>query len=131
MLVATASAVARSAPTASSASGLLGGVMALLLVLGLILGLAWLLKRMPGSAFRQSEQLKIIASLPLGAKERAVVVQVGDQQLLLGVSAGSVTLLQTLPEPLQLPPSPQLADLKKLPDFAQLLAQRMRKDSKK
>ncbi|RXR02643.1 flagellar biosynthetic protein FliO [Pseudoxanthomonas composti] len=131
MLLATAGAVARSAPAASSASGLLGGVMALLLVLGLILGLAWLLKRMPGSAFRQNEQLKLIATLPLGTRERAVVVQVGQQQLLLGVSAGSVTLLQTLPEPLQVPPSPQLADLKKLPDFAQLLAQRMRKDSRK
>ncbi|MET0288043.1 MAG: flagellar biosynthetic protein FliO [Pseudoxanthomonas sp.] len=131
MLLAAASAATRAAPPASTAGSLLGGVFALLLVLGLILGLAWLLKRMPGSTFRQNEQLKVIASLPLGTKERAVVVQVGDQQLLLGVSAGSVTVLHTLPEPLQMPPAPQLSDFKKLPDFAHLLAQRMRKDSKK
>ncbi len=107
---------------------LFGAVLALLLVLGLIVGLAWLLKRMPGSGFRPAEGLKVVASLNVGAKERVVVVDVNGEQLLLGVSAGGVRTLHKLPEPLQPAAPTQLPNLKKLPDFAQLLSQKLRKD---
>ncbi len=113
---------------AASAPGMMSAFLALLLVLGLIVGLAWLLRRMPGSGFRPAEGLRVVASLQLGAKERMVVVEVGGQQLLLGVSTGGVSLLHTLPEPLPPVPAPKLPDLKNLPNFAQLLAQRLRKD---
>ncbi|WCE03726.1 flagellar biosynthetic protein FliO [Pseudoxanthomonas sp. JBR18] len=107
---------------------LFGAVLALLLVLGLIVGLAWLLKRMPGSGFRPAEGLKVVASLNVGAKERVVVVDVNGEQLLLGVSAGGVRTLHKLPEPLPPAAPTQLPNLKKLPDFAQLLSQKLRKD---
>jgi len=42
----------------------------------------------------------VVTSLSLGAKERIVVVQVADKQLLLGVTAQQVTLLESLAEPL-------------------------------
>ena len=113
---------------APAAPGLFGAVFALLLVLGLIVGLGWLLKRMPGSGFRPSAGLRVVASLPLGAKERVVVVEVNNEQLLLGVTAGGINVLHTLPEPLPVPPPAKLPDLKKLPDFAQLLAHKLRKD---
>ncbi len=120
-----ATQVGNQAPTSP---GLFGAVFALLLVLGLIVGLGWLLKRMPGSGFRPAAGLKLVASLPLGAKERVVVVEVAGQQLLLGVTAGGINALHTLDTPLPTPPPPSLPDLKKLPDFAQLLAQKLRKD---
>ena len=116
----------RQAP--SSSAGLLGGLLALLLVLGLILGLAWLLRRMPGSALRQSAGLRVVASAQLGVKERAVVLEVNGEQLLLGVSAGGVSLLHALPEAMPEPPAQTLPSLKDLPDFAQLLSKRLRKD---
>jgi len=114
-------------PPAAAGPGLAGAFFALLLVLGLILGLAWLLKRMPGSGLRPAEGLRVVASLPLGTKERAVVVEVGGRQLLLGVSAGGVSLLQELPEPLPPAEAPRLPNLKELPNFAQLLSQRLRR----
>lgn len=106
-----------------------GAMFALLLVLGLIIGLGWLLKRMPGSGFRTSEGLKLVASLPLGAKERVVVVEVNGEQVLLGVTAGGISVLHTLPVPLPPTPPPSLPNLKQLPNFAQLLSQKLRKDS--
>ncbi len=114
---------------APSSPGLLGAMFALLLVLGLIVGLGWLLKRMPGSGFRTSEGLKLVASLPLGAKERVVVVEVNGEQVLLGVTAGGISVLHTLPVPLPPTPPPSLPNLKQLPNFAQLLSQKLRKDS--
>lgn len=114
---------------APAGPGLFGAFFALLLVLGLIVGLAWLLRRLPGSGFRPADSLKVVASLQLGAKERAVVVEVGGRQLLLGVTPAGISRLHELPEPLPPVEPPKLPDLKNLPNFAQLLAQRLRKDS--
>ena len=110
---------------APSSPGLAGAFFALLLVLGLILGLAWLLKRMPGTGLgiRPSEQLRVVSMLSVGAKERVMVIEVGKEQLLIGVTAGGITALHTLPEPLVVAPAPAL------PNFAELLAKRLRKES--
>ncbi len=114
---------------APTSPGLFGAVFALLLVVGLIVGLGWLLKRMPGGGFRASDGLKLVASLPLGAKERVLVVDVNGQQLLLGVSTGGIALLHALPETLPVAPAPMLPTFKQLPQFAQLLSQKLRKDA--
>ncbi|WP_414493531.1 flagellar biosynthetic protein FliO [Stenotrophomonas maltophilia] len=113
---------------AAAAPSLFGAVLALLAVLALVIGLGWLLKRMPGSGFRPAEGMKLVASLSVGAKERVVVVEVNGQQLLLGVTAGGINTLHTLPEPLPPPASVRVPDFKNLPNFAQLLQQRLRKD---
>ena len=114
---------------APSSPGLAGAFFALLLVLGLILGLAWMLRRLPGAGFRPADGLRVVASLQLGAKERAVVVEVGGQQLLLGVTAAGISRLHELPQPLPPAEPPKLPNLKDLPNFAQLLSQRLRKDA--
>ncbi|MCC4622276.1 flagellar biosynthetic protein FliO [Xanthomonas cassavae CFBP 4642] len=124
-VAAKATQVGAQAPATPS---MFGAVFALLLVLALIVGLGWLLKRMPGSGFRSSEGLRLVTSLAVGAKERVVVVEVNGQQLLLGVTACGITTLHTLPEPLPPTPAPSLPNLKQLPNFAQLLAQKLRKD---
>jgi flagellar protein FliO/FliZ len=132
--LATFAVIAAAAPAATRAAapaapGLFGAFMALLLVLGLILGLAWLLRRLPGAGFRPSEGLRVVASLQLGAKERAVVVEVGGQQLLLGVTPAGISRLHELPQPVPPVEAPKLPNLKDLPNFAQLLSQRLRKDA--
>ena len=99
--------------------GSLGGaVFALVLVVGLILGLAWLVRRMPGlGGGAANPALRIVGSLALGPRDRLVVVEVGQTQLLLGVGAGGTRTLHTLEQPL---PG---AEAKASPAFAQLLAQ--------
>ncbi|MFP7722199.1 flagellar biosynthetic protein FliO [Lysobacter sp. A3-1-A15] len=101
---------------ASTAGSVAGSLFALLLVVGLILGLAWLAKRLPGAAGGGANgALRVVASVPLGQRERAVVVDVGGTQLLLGVGPGGTRTLHTLAEPLPQADAP--------PPFAQLLAQ--------
>jgi len=74
-------------------------ILSLLMVLGLIIVCAFVLKRF--NLTQQSvSQLKVVTSLRLSAKERVIVVQVGDQQLLLGVTGQKITLLDKLSEPL-------------------------------
>ena len=130
MLAAAAAPLAKAAMPvgqhAPATPSLFGVVFALLLVLALIVGLGWLLKRLPGSGFRPSEGLKLVTSLNVGARERLVVVEVNGQQLLLGVTANGITTLHVLPEPLPVAAAP---DFKQLPNFAHLLSQKLRKDS--
>jgi flagellar biosynthetic protein FliO len=50
--------------------------------------------------------IEVLAQTSLGAKERAVIVRVDGERLLLGVAGGQVTLLKTLsPEDPTPPPA--------------------------
>lgn len=107
-------AAQESAITAGQVSGLL---LSLLLVIGLIFACAWLVKRVSGIQHSSSKQLKIVSSLSLGTKERAVLIQVGDEQILLGVAPGRVSALKTLENNIQVTapePIDFAAQLKKL-----------------
>lgn len=74
-------------------------IMSLLMVLAVIVISAMILKRFQGVRHTVNG-LKIVTSLHLGAKEKLVVVQAGDKQLLLGVTTQQITLLETLDKPL-------------------------------
>ena len=93
----------------------LGG---LALVLAVILGAAWLLKRVQPARFAGSRMLRMVAQLGVGTRERIVVVEIGEQWLVLGVTASSIRTLHTTPRLAgEAPPVPA----EKLP-FAQWLA---------
>lgn len=71
-----------------------GVVLSLVVVIGLILLAAWLLRRSPlGGATRKSGPLRIIATLPLGPKERLVLVEAVGRELLVGVSPAGIVPL--------------------------------------
>ncbi len=75
-------------------------VLGMILVLGLIVLSAWVLRRFNRFQSAASGQLKVVGGLSMGARERVVLVQVGEQQLLLGVAPGRVQTLHVLDEPL-------------------------------
>jgi flagellar protein FliO/FliZ len=112
------------APAGGAGVGSIGGaVLALALVVGLILVLGWLAKRMPGIGGASNPALKVVGSLSLSPRERVVVVAVGDTQLVLGTGAGGTRVLHQLDTPLPLPQP------KAPPAFAQVLAQHFGKKS--
>ncbi len=88
------------APGSGTLGALGASLIALLLVVALILALAWLLRRLPGGALRPHRDLRVVAQLAVGVRERVVVIAVGERQYLLGVTAESVNLLQQLDPPL-------------------------------
>lgn len=92
-------------------------VGALMLVLLVIVALAWLLRGMQRMSGNWRSDLRVVGQIPLGSRERAVVVEVGDEQFLLGVGPGQVRLLCRLDQPLA-DPSP---DASASPPFKALL----------
>ena len=83
--------------------------LALAVVLAAIFGLAWLVRRVRGVAGSASA-LGVLAEVRVGPKERAVLVKVGGEQLLLGVAPGRVAMLHVLAQPIAIdrgiPPAP-------------------------
>ena len=77
----------------STGGGTLRVVLALILVLGAIYAAAWLMRRLRGVGSAGTGNLQVISQVALGARERAVLLRAGDQQVLLGVSNGSVRFL--------------------------------------
>jgi flagellar protein FliO/FliZ len=81
------------APTASFMQTMLG----LVAVLALLLGLAWLLKRFGPRQPAGNAQVKLVGALSLGGRERILVVEVGEQWIVVGAAPGQVNALATMP----------------------------------
>ncbi|MFZ3288714.1 MAG: flagellar biosynthetic protein FliO, partial [Telluria sp.] len=71
----------------------------LCLVLGLLAMLAWFLKRYGPKAAAGPARLRIVGALNLGGRERIMVVEVGEQWIVVGASPGRVNALATLARP--------------------------------
>lgn len=85
----------------SGAGSLLQMSIALIAVLAVIFALAWVARRMQRGGLRGAAVLRAHASLSLGPRERAVLVEAAGQYLLLGVASGQVRVLHrydTAPE---------------------------------
>lgn len=96
------------APVAGTLNGGIGGqllqlVLGLLLVIGLIFVLAWLMRRVQRAGPAGNQVIKLVGSRALGTRDRLVLVQVGNEQVLLGVSPGTITALHVMNEPVEVP----------------------------
>ncbi|MBC3271609.1 flagellar biosynthetic protein FliO [Pseudomonas sp. SWRI81] len=126
---ATAAAPVAAAPMVNSgvAGQLTQLVFGLLLVVGLIFFLAWLLRRVQQAGpAGKGQVIELIGSRALGPRDRLLLVQVGNEQILLGLSPGTITALHVLKEPVEVPDNSEKAT----PEFAQQLLKILGKDQK-
>jgi flagellar protein FliO/FliZ len=88
----SADAVVQTSPT----GGLLKMALGLMLVLGVMAGVAWLAKRMlPGVGNKQST-IHVVGSANVGTRERVVVLEVAGRWLVVGVAPGQVSAIANL-----------------------------------
>lgn len=92
---------AKENPGIVSGSDIGAMVLALFAVLAVIVVLASLLKRF-NLKFQGVSGVKVLSSVSLGAKERLVVVDVGGEKLLLGVTQQRIDCLKELPNDINL-----------------------------
>ena len=92
---APATATVTSAP--SSAGSLLQVIFGLIVVLGLLAGALWVLKRVGGGRLAGGSVVKIVGGVSVGNRERVMVVEVADQWIVIGVAPGQVSKLADMP----------------------------------
>jgi len=86
------------AETGMASTGL-RAVFSLVLIIALMFGLAWAMKRYgPMAKVRKSFGLDILGQVSLGARVNLALVRVGRSVLLIGVTANQVSLLKDMEE---------------------------------
>jgi len=146
-LLQSANALAGTASTSAS-GGMLKTILGLAVVLGVMMLVAWLVKRFMPGVGTQNSAVRIVGGVNVGARERVVVLEIAGRWIVVGVGAGQVssianlepsTPLSAVPSaeqgtdaqsPFNQPTLPAGFD-KAMPSFANWLKQSMTKFSEK
>jgi len=75
-------------------------LLALAVVLGLFFSVVWLIKKVGNIQTQKGNDIQIISATAIGAKDRLVLVQVGSEQFVVGVSNSGIQKIHTLSVPL-------------------------------
>jgi len=69
---------------------------ALLFIIVLIFGFAWLMKKMQLTQHSNNGLIRIVAAISVGQRDRIALIQVGEEQILVSMSPGKINKLHTL-----------------------------------
>ena len=97
--VATVATPAFPAGPGIGSGDLLGVGIGMFIVVAVIVALGWLYSRSRFLGGGANDVINVVASRSLGPKERLIVVEVADQQLLVGMTATGVQTLHVLEKP--------------------------------
>lgn len=89
---------AANVPQMPSASGsVFTMLLGLIVVLGIMAGIAWLVKRSGLSGVnRHGLPIKVVGGTNIGTRERVMVIEVDDQWIVIGVTPSNITTLATM-----------------------------------
>src|ERR1700730_7934105 len=105
-----------------SVSSLAQLTLSLVVIVGLIFAISWVLKRLKVSAPRGGRgQIAVLDELTVGARERVMLLRVGDSQVLVGIGAGGMVALTPMSNPLVIVGAPAA------PVFAERLREFMKR----
>jgi flagellar protein FliO/FliZ len=82
-----------------SSSAILQMLLGLSLILAVLFSGAYLLRRLNGGKnFGNNGALKVVGGLMISARERIVLIEVGDSWIVVGIVPGQIKTLHTLPK---------------------------------
>lgn len=107
---AAVSTTAASATTAAPASpaGMLQVMIGLILVLGVLVVIAWGVKKIGVGKQASGGAIKIVGGIHVGNRERIMVIEVANEWIVVGVTSASITALSTMPKQEGVASSPAL-----------------------
>ncbi|MCP5093002.1 MAG: flagellar biosynthetic protein FliO [Gammaproteobacteria bacterium] len=86
-------------PPGVGGGDILGMGVSMFIVIAVIVVLGWLYSRSRFNGGGSSDVINVVATRALGPKERLLVVEVADQQLLVGMTASGVQTLHVFEKP--------------------------------
>lgn len=82
-------------PTVSAGTYFQTG-LALAFIVSLLIGAAWLARKISGGKKFGRSDMKIIGGVALGPRERIVLLEIGNQWLVIGIVPGQIRTLHTM-----------------------------------
>lgn len=79
---------------------LMNVTLALMGIIGLIFAISWFVKRFSQGTFSANAHIKVLSTMPLGTRERIVLIDAGGQQLLLGITSTNINTLHVFETPI-------------------------------
>ncbi|WP_439531253.1 flagellar biosynthetic protein FliO [Marinobacter adhaerens] len=73
--------------------------LGLVAVIAVIYGCAWIIRRMNGMTGMNNNAIKVVSVMAIGARERIALIDVGGQQILLGITPSAIRTLHVFDEP--------------------------------
>lgn len=122
-VLAPVAVAAEGMPQTSAFGAFFQALMGLLVVLAMLYGFFWLLRRYGPAQSGAQGVVKVVGGVMLGPRERLVVVEVENTWVLVGVAAGHVSTLHTLAKPEGVETMPATAS----PPFADKLSDLLRR----
>lgn len=105
-------------------------LVGLVLVVAAILVLAFFMRRVGGMQSRLGSEFRVLGGISLGSRERMLLVQVGEKQLVVGVAPGRVQTLHVLDEPIRTEGPARGVDAQGESPFARRLRSVLQRDQK-
>lgn len=87
---------AEATPVGVSTGTYLQAALALALIVGLLAGTAWLARKVSGGKGFGQGGMKIVGGVALGPRERIVLLEVGNEWLVVGIVPGQIRTLHRL-----------------------------------
>ena len=84
-----------------SSTYLLKITLGLAFILVLIFFLAWLMKKMQLTPQSGQQMIRILSAISVGSRDRIALVEVGEEQILVGLTPGRIHKLHTLSTPVK------------------------------
>lgn len=88
---------AESAAVPDAGGSIVQMLLGLAVVLAMLVGSLWLLKRLTLPRGPTSGLMRVVAGTPVGPRERVVLLEIGSTWLVLGVAPGEVSMLAEVP----------------------------------
>ena len=99
---------AQPVPGAMDSGSLIGPtlrmIVSLAAVLALVGGLAWVAQKLRSGGHLKTGLIEIVSGVSLGAREKVVLLRVGQEQVLVGVSPSGMRALHVIRDPAAAPP---------------------------
>ncbi len=109
-------------PDPFSASYLFKLIAVMGFILLLIFALAWMMKKMQLTPQSQNGLIRIVSAISVGQRDRIALIEVGDEQILVGLTPGKIEKLHALKNPL--PVAPETSSTASFSDRFQQLMKR-------
>jgi len=77
--------------------------LGLVFILLLIFLLAWVMKKMQLTPHSNNQLINIVSAVSVGQRDRIALIQVGEEQFVVGITPGRIEKLHSMKTPLELP----------------------------